>query len=111
MERDQGKQLIDYLKEKIERIEQTVEEFRDQTRFLGDELDKAASDRNRAVQEREDIVKYNNELLLSRDTAIRNHIDMFKKLEQRLNDTNAELGELNNNFINIHICLKCKLQL
>ena len=94
VERDQGRQLIDFLKEKIDRVEQTVEGLRDQTRFLSDELDKASCDRNRAVQEREEIAKYNNELLLSRDTAIRNHVDMFKKLEQRLSDTNAQLGRL-----------------
>lgn len=95
MERDQGQQLIDFLKEKIDRLEKTIEGFRDQTRFLSDELDKSSSDRHRAVQEREEIAKYNNELLLSRDTAIRNHVDMFKKLEQRLSDTNTQLGKLN----------------
>lgn len=95
VERDQGQKQIEFLKEKIERLEQSVEGFRDQTRFLGDELDKASSDRHRAVQEREEIAKYNNELLLSRDTAIRNHVDMFKKLEQRLSDTNTQLGKSN----------------
>ena len=98
-ERDHGNQVNEMLKEKISRLEQSVDGFREQTEFLHKELEQTLSDRDRAIQERDEVQKYNNELLKSRDNAVRNHVDIFKKMERRYSETNKQLGKIQDFFV------------
>jgi len=92
MERDQGRTSLEQLREKTERLEHDVSSYREQIELLTSELDQASINRNRAIQEREEVIKYNNELLKSRDEAIRNHVDISKKLESKYHDVTDKLG-------------------
>lgn len=93
LERDQGKNISEYFKEKVERLESELNSAKEQIDFLTGELEIAVNERNRAIKEREEIVQYNNQLLKSRDEAIQNQIEQSKKFETRYKEVTSQLGK------------------
>lgn len=93
LERDQGKNMSEYFKEKMERLENELRSFQEQIDFLTCELENAIKERNRSIKEREEVVQYNNQLQKSRDEAIQNQIVVSKKYEARIRDVTSQLGE------------------
>lgn len=98
LERNQYKNSVDFYKDKSWRYCDDINTHREQVSFLSQQLQNAVDEKNRICREKEVVIKYNKELLISRDEGIRNQLEITEQFEKRYREVSKQLDESKREF-------------
>ena len=76
LEAEQKRSSVEFYKDKMNRLTEESNVYKEQIAFLTTELENAVTERNRIANERENVIRCNSDLIKSRDEAVKNQLEI-----------------------------------